>query len=166
LSEWFALGLAVFALGGAGLVAAMLRPNRPVSTQSIVPAVQYDFRALFAAPPAVYGTRPQGEESVVKPEESNMSDENAEKAIIRLQERYSSQEVQLQRLERLIEAGQKQSSEALKELAKAFNDAFAKASAEFVTKQEFQTVKNIVNGAAAAILLGFLGFLLAQAWPQ
>jgi len=156
--------IALFALvsGGTAFWAwKRLTPRLPTYAHSI----DVEIATLFAQPVAAYSMDPQSEGSRVKTEE-HMPDENAEKAIIRLQERYSSQEQQLQRLERLIGDGQRQSTEALEKLATAFNTAFQKASAEYVTKQEFQTVKNIVNGAAAAILLGFLGFLIAQAWPK
>lgn len=140
-------------MGGAGLLAwALGRKPR---------ALTNEIDLLFSFPVATYGHQPQSESSVVKPEEAHMmSEENAEKAIIRLQERYSSQEQQLQRLERLIEGGQRANTEALDKLAQAFNTAFQKASADYVTKQEFQTVRNLVYGAAGTMLLGVLGALL------
>lgn len=113
----------------------------------------------MAIPVAYYGQ--DDPERRVSKEEQPLADEGVEKSLIRLQERYSAQADQLSRLENMIRDGQKAQTDALKELATAFNNAFAKASSEYVTRTEFQSVQRIVNGAVALILVAFVGGLIS-----
>lgn len=94
------------------------------------------------------------------------TDEGMDRTLIRLQERSVAQGEKLDRLERMIETGNQKTSEALEKIATAFNKAFDKASSEYVTKAEFQSVKNIVNGAVALILVAFIGGLIALVFQK
>lgn len=114
----------------------------------------------MAMPVAVYGTHDL--ERRVSKEEQPLADEGVEKSLIRLQERYSAQADQLSRLEGMIRDGQKQQTDALKELATAFNNAFAKASSEYVTRTEFNPIKSMMYATVGLICAGFVGALIAQ----
>lgn len=93
-------------------------------------------------------------------------DETSDKTLIRLQERVSAQTDQLGRIERMIESVQRENSAALKELASAFNKAFDKAAAEYVTKAEFAPVKMAVFTVIGLMGAGVVGALLAQVIVQ
>lgn len=99
-------------------------------------------------------------------EEQPVADEGVEKSLIRLQERYTAQADQLSRLEQMIRDGQKQQTEALKELATAFNSAFQKATSEYVTRAEFAPVKTAVFAVIGLMGAGVVGALLAQVITQ
>jgi len=127
----------------------------------VIESVQHEIDALMAMPVAVYGAPDVDHHAMSMKEEHPVNDSSAPESIIRLQERMGALTEQSNRLERMIESGQQQQTLALKELATAFNNAFTKASSEYVTRTEFHTVKNIVNGAVAIILVAFIGGLVA-----
>ena len=149
-------GLIVFFLSIPAFLMLRKQPQRPV-----IASVKHEIESLMAIPPAFYGPM-ELERRVSKEEQQPLADEGVEKSLIRLQERYSAQADQLSRLESMIREGQKQQTDALKELATAFNNAFQKASTEYVTKQEFGTVKAIVYATVSLICAGFVGALIAQ----
>ncbi len=95
-------------------------------------------------------------------EETNVSSEGLEATLIRLQERTTSQADHLNRWEATSKEGQQTNAAGLKELAAAFNNAFQKASEQYVTKQEFGPIKTAVMVTIGLICTSVFGAILAQ----
>lgn len=124
-------------------------------------SVKHEIESLLARPIAYYGA-PDPERHSLTHKDEPVTEEASKDKLIRLEERLGAQGDQLSRIERMIESVQRENASALKELAQAFNKAFDRAAAEYVTKAEFAPVKASVFAVIGLMGAGVVGALLAQ----
>ena len=156
--ESLALGIAICAMGGAGLLAwALGKLSEPIGSQKTSAVID----ALMRGPIAAYTYPPVSESDMTPHEETGNPDVDMRIALAR-------QEEKVEGLKQTVEREFARMAEALGKHADAVNNAFAAMKNDHPTKAELGAladkvlkVERIVYGACGTILLGVLGALIA-----
>ena len=160
MSDFAALGLALFAVGGAGALAwALGKLGSPIG--QIATPHQSAIDALMSGPIAAYRFPPKRSDDVS--EENNVGPSDVD---IRIELARQGQKVE--GLTSTVEREFARMAEALGKHADAVNNAFAAMKNDFVSKgeaallrEDVANLKKIVYGACGVTLLSVVGALLA-----
>jgi len=160
LSDYAALGLALFAVGGAGALAwALGKLGVPIG-QTVNPS-ESAIDLLMSGPIAAYRFPPKRPEDVS--EESNVVPNDMD---IRI--KLAEQGKEIQGLSNTVEREFSRMAEALKSHADVVSQAFTAMKSDFVSKgdaalirEDVANLKKIVYGACGVTLLSVVGALLA-----